>query len=94
MSFQSAPASEDSSTLPSAQFPPPFSANSSTGLYSVSSSPLPIPPLVSIQCPPPLSAIQLPPPLSANPPLVSLPRSPPLSANPSIGFPSMSSTPL
>ncbi|CAI9577427.1 unnamed protein product, partial [Staurois parvus] len=72
--------------LASIQCPPPLSANPSTGLHSVSSTPLcqslhwpplsvlhpslPIPPLASIQCPPPLSA------------------------NPSTGLHSVSSTPL
>ncbi|CAI9533439.1 unnamed protein product, partial [Staurois parvus] len=72
--------------LASTQCPPPLSANPSTGLHSVSSTPLcqslhwpplsvlhpslPIPLLVSIQCPPFLSA------------------------NPSTGLHSVSSTPL
>ncbi|CAI9540201.1 unnamed protein product, partial [Staurois parvus] len=79
--------------LASTQCPPPPSANPSTGLHSVSSTPLcqslhwpplsvlhpslPIPPLTSIQCPPPLSAI---------PPLASTQCPPPLSANPSTGL--------
>ncbi|CAI9598294.1 unnamed protein product, partial [Staurois parvus] len=69
------------------QCPPPLSANPSTDLHSVSSTPLcqslhwspfsvlhpslPIPPLSFTQCPPP-----------------------PLSANPSTGLHSVSSTPL
>ncbi|CAI9600607.1 unnamed protein product, partial [Staurois parvus] len=72
-----------------------------TGLHSVSSTPLcqslhwpplsvlhpslPIPPLVSNQCPPPLSA---------NPSTASIQCPPPLSANPSTGLHSVSATPL
>ncbi|CAI9562734.1 unnamed protein product, partial [Staurois parvus] len=88
--------------LASTQCPPPLSANPSTGLHSVSSTPLcqslhwpplsvlhpslPIPPLASTQCPPP--------PLCQSlhwPPLSVLH---PLSANPSTGLHSVSSTPL
>ncbi|CAI9551232.1 unnamed protein product, partial [Staurois parvus] len=87
--------------LASIQCPPPLSANPSTDLHSVSSTPLcqslrwppfsvlhpslPIPPLASIQCPPPLSA-------NPSAGLHSCP--PPLSANPSAGLHSVSSTPL
>ncbi|CAI9586876.1 unnamed protein product [Staurois parvus] len=42
--------------LASIQCPPPLSANPSTDLHSLSSTPLGNPPLASIQCPPPLSA--------------------------------------
>ncbi|CAI9602685.1 unnamed protein product, partial [Staurois parvus] len=87
--------------LASIQCPPPLSANPSTGLHSVSSTPLcqslhwpllsvlhpslPIPPLASSQCPPPLSA---------NPSTGFHSCPPPLSANPSTGLHSVSSTPL
>ncbi|CAI9604162.1 unnamed protein product, partial [Staurois parvus] len=87
--------------LASIQFPPPLSANPSTGLHSVSSTPLcqslhwppfsvfhpslPIPPLASIQCLPPLSA-------NSSTGLHSCP--PPPSVIPSTGLHSVSSTPL
>ncbi|CAI9551458.1 unnamed protein product, partial [Staurois parvus] len=92
--------------LASTQCFPPFSANPSTSLHSVSSTPLcqsphwlpftvlqpslPIPPLASTQCPPPLSAN----PSTGLHSVSFTPCPPPLSANPSTGLHSVSSTPL
>ncbi|CAI9604411.1 unnamed protein product, partial [Staurois parvus] len=76
----------DSFTFPTAPFPPPPSANPSTGLHSVSSTPL----CQSLHWPP-LSVLHPPLPI---PQLASIQCPPPPSANPSTGLHSVSSTPL
>ncbi|CAI9604410.1 unnamed protein product, partial [Staurois parvus] len=72
--------------LASTQCPPPPSANPSTGLHSVSSTPL----CQSLNWPP-FSVLHPPLPI---PPLASTQCPPPPSANPSTGLHSVSSTPL
>ncbi|CAI9558911.1 unnamed protein product, partial [Staurois parvus] len=72
--------------LASTQCPPPLSANPSTGLHAVSSSPL----CQSLHCPP-LRVLH---PSLPIPPLASIQCPPPLSSNPSTGLHSVSSTPL
>ncbi|CAI9566493.1 unnamed protein product, partial [Staurois parvus] len=88
--------------LASTQYPPPLSANPSTGLHSVSSTPLcqshhwppfsvPYTPLCQSLHWPPLSVLH---PSLPIPPLASIQCPPPLSANPSTDLHSVSSTPL
>ncbi|CAI9588855.1 unnamed protein product, partial [Staurois parvus] len=72
--------------LASTQCPPPLSANPSTGLHSLASTPL----CQSLHWPP-LSVLH---PSLPIPPLASTQCPPPLSANPSTGLHSVSSTPL
>ncbi|CAI9565972.1 unnamed protein product, partial [Staurois parvus] len=76
----------NSSTLLTVLYLPPLSANPSTGLHSVSSTPL----CQSLHWPP-LSVLH---PSLPIPPLASTHCPPSLSANPSTGLHSMSSTPL
>ncbi|CAI9550947.1 unnamed protein product, partial [Staurois parvus] len=71
---------------PSVLYLPPLSANPSTGLHSVSPTPL----CQSLHWPP-LSVLH---PSLPIPPLASTQCPPPLSANPSTGLHSVSSTPL
>ncbi|CAI9603689.1 unnamed protein product, partial [Staurois parvus] len=96
--------------LASTQCPPPLSANLSTGLHSVSSTPhcqsllwlplsvlhpsLPIPPLSVLHPSLPIPPLSVLHPSLPIPPLASTQCPPPLSANPSTGFHSVSSTPL
>ncbi|CAI9578193.1 unnamed protein product, partial [Staurois parvus] len=87
--------------LASTQCPPPLSANPSTGLHSVSSTPLcqslhwppfsVLHPSLPILHWPPLSVLH---PSLPIPPLASTQCPPPLSANPSTGLHLVSSTPL
>ncbi|CAI9554807.1 unnamed protein product, partial [Staurois parvus] len=72
--------------LTSTQCPPPLSANPSTDLHSVSSTPL----CQSLHWPP----LSVPHPSLPIPPLASTQCPPSLSANPSTGLHSVSSTPL
>ncbi|CAI9538221.1 unnamed protein product, partial [Staurois parvus] len=76
----------DSSTLLTVLYLPPLSSNPSTGLHSVSSTPL----CQSLHWPP-LSVLR---PSLPIPPLASTQCPPPLSANPSTGLHSVSSAPL
>ncbi|CAI9561512.1 unnamed protein product, partial [Staurois parvus] len=84
--------------LASTECLPPLSANPSTGLHSVSSTPLcqslhsvSSTPLCQTLHWPPLSVLH---PSLSIPPLASTECLPPLSANPSTGLHSVSSTPL